>query len=66
MTESNIKNDKAQCPLAPATCSASEVLTSEQIQNWRNVLIGLVGPYAEMMSSADVQKFRDKLSSHGL
>jgi hypothetical protein len=23
MTESNIKNDKSQCPLAPATCSAS-------------------------------------------
>jgi hypothetical protein len=22
MTESNIKNDKSQCPLAPATCSA--------------------------------------------
>jgi len=22
MTESNIQNDKAQCPLAPATCSA--------------------------------------------
>lgn len=49
-----------------ANCSASEALTPEQIKNWRNVLIGMVGPYANMMPDADVQKLRDKISSDGL
>ncbi len=41
----------------------SEKLTPEQIQNWRNVLAGLLGPYALIMSNEEIQDFRDKMQA---
>jgi len=38
-------------------------LTPEQIKNWRNVLFGIIGPYANLMPDEDVQAFRDKMQS---
>ena len=39
-------------------------MTPEQIQNWRKVLVGMLGPYALIMPEADVEKFRDKFQEH--
>jgi hypothetical protein len=51
------------CP--PPPCSAdSDKLTPEQIKNWRNVLLGMLGPYALLMPDEDVQKMRDNMQSH--
>jgi hypothetical protein len=35
-------------------------LTPEQIENWRNVLLGMIGPYALIMPAEQVQAMRDK------
>jgi len=35
-------------------------LTPEQVQNWRRVLCGMIGPYALLMPDAEVQKIRDR------
>jgi hypothetical protein len=46
-------------------CSAdSDKLTPEQIKNWRNVLLGTVGPYALLMPDEDVQKMRVNMQAH--
>ena len=36
-----------------------ETLTPEQIKNWRNVLLTMIGPYALIMTDAEVQCMRD-------
>lgn len=38
-------------------------LTSEQIQNFREVLVGMIGPYALIMPDEEIQKFMDKLQA---
>jgi len=38
----------------------SEKLTDEQIKNWREVLVGMIGPYALIMPREEIQAFRDK------
>jgi len=38
-----------------------EKLTPEQIENYRKVLVGILGPYALIMSDEQVQQFRDRL-----
>lgn len=38
-------------------------LTPEQIQNFRGVLVGIIGPYALIMPDEEIQKFRDKLQA---
>jgi hypothetical protein len=37
-------------------------LSDVQVENWRKVLFGIVGPYATFMSREDIQKFRDKMN----
>ena len=39
-------------------------LTFEQIKNWREVLCGMIGPYALMMPDEEVQRLRDKMQSN--
>jgi hypothetical protein len=39
-------------------------LSDEQIENWRKVLCGIVGPYALVMPKEDIQKFRDKMQAN--
>ena len=41
----------------------SSKLNPEQIDNWRKVLFGMIGPYALMMPAEDIQKYRDILQS---
>lgn len=41
----------------------SEILTKEQVQNWRQVLLGMIGPYALLMPDEQVQAFRDRFQS---
>lgn len=36
-------------------------LNAEQIKNWRNVLLGMIGPWALMMPDEDVQMMRDEM-----
>jgi hypothetical protein len=38
----------------------NEPMTPEQIKNWRDVLCGMVGPYALIMPEEMIVKFRDK------
>lgn len=38
-------------------------LTPEQIQNWRMVLCGMIGPYALIMPAEMVQEWKDKFQS---
>ena len=35
-------------------------LTDEQIKNWRNVLIAMLGPYALIMSADEIQNIHDE------
>lgn len=42
---------------------ADTTLTEAQITNWRRVLVGMLGPYALLMSDGEVQAFRDKLQA---
>ena len=36
-------------------------LTPEQVKYWRTVLVGIIGPYALIMSTEKIQAFRDKM-----
>lgn len=38
-------------------------LTPEQIVNWRNILVRMIGPYALIMPYEDVQKMRDNMNA---
>lgn len=44
-------------------------LTDEQVKNWRNVLLGIIGPYALIMPKEDVkkmaEKFQEEINKHG-
>lgn len=42
----------------------SEKLTSQQIENWRKILFGMIGLYALMMPVEEIQKFRDKMQAN--
>jgi hypothetical protein len=37
------------------------LLTPKQIENWRRVLCGTIGPYALMMPDAEVQRLRNSM-----
>ena len=41
-----------------------EKLTPEQIENWRAVLCGIIGPYAVMMTNEQIQAFRDEMQAN--
>lgn len=43
--------------------SEKKQLTSEQIENWRTVLCGQIGPYAFMMPDEEIQQLREKMQS---
>lgn len=36
-------------------------LSSEQIENWRRILVMEIGPYALIMPPEEIQKHRDKI-----
>lgn len=38
-------------------------LTPEQIDNWRNALVTILGPYALLMSDEDVVRARNSMQS---
>lgn len=37
----------------------NDTLTKEQVDNWRKVLCGMIGPYAMIMSENEIQLMRD-------
>lgn len=39
-------------------------MSKDQIKNFRRGLIGVLGPYALLMSEDDVIRMRDKMQSH--
>ena len=41
--------------------SKDGLLTDAQVENWRRVLFGIVGPYALIMSKEDIQLWRNQL-----
>lgn len=38
-------------------------LTGEQVENWRRVLVSVIGPYALLMSKEQIQAMRDKMQA---
>jgi hypothetical protein len=38
---------------------ATESLTPQQIESWRTVLLGLIGPAAHILPAEDIQHLRD-------
>jgi trans-aconitate methyltransferase len=38
----------------------TDKLTKQQIENWRSVLVGMIGPYALLMTDEQVQNIRDQ------
>ena len=36
-------------------------LTPEQVENWRNVLLQTLGPYALIMPPEEIQRYRDRM-----
>lgn len=39
-------------------------LTDEQIENWRKVLSGMFGPYALVMSRAQIEAYAENMQRH--
>ena len=39
-------------------------MTPEQIKNFRSVLVGMIGPYALIMSDEEVIKIKDKMQEN--
>ncbi len=42
---------------------ADEQLTDEQVENWRRILCGMLGPYALIAPRGQIQAFRDKMQN---
>lgn len=36
-------------------------LSAEQVENWRRVLCGMIGPYALLIPVKEIQAIRDKM-----
>ena len=36
-------------------------LTPQQIENWRNVMLGTIGPAALFLSDDEIQAYRDRM-----
>lgn len=62
-TNSDAETTPSRGVVVSDACSAEGSLSPEQIKNWRNVLCGMVGPYALIMPDGEVQAFKDKLQS---
>ena len=41
--------------------SINEILTDQQVENWRKVLCLQLGPYAFIMPKEEIQKLRNKM-----
>ena len=39
------------------------ILTDEQVENWRNILLVMIGPYALLMPREKIQAYRDMMQS---
>lgn len=39
-------------------------LSDEQVENWRKILVTMIGPYAMLMSRDQICAIRDKMQSH--
>jgi len=53
--ERNSMNPPAQTTLTPA-----------QLENWRKVLYGILGPYALILPANDIQQMRDRLQTRAV
>ena len=64
-TRAETTPEQGQIPAvaAVATGSVAARLTPEQIKNWRNILCGIIGPYALIMPDDDVQRLRDQMQA---
>jgi hypothetical protein len=38
-------------------------MTKEQIENWRDALVRMIGPYALMMPDEEIEKIRDMVQN---
>ena len=43
------------------TDDADDALTPEQIENWRQALLPMLGPYARIMPAEQIKRYRDKM-----
>ena len=42
----------------------NEKLTAKQLDNWRQVLLTMLGPYALIAPDEQIQRFRDRMQAH--
>ena len=61
MDNEKIENNATAHNSSAANCYTDDTLTPEQVENWRRVLLGMIGPCALMMPIKDIQRFRDKM-----
>lgn len=55
-----MKNKEAVAQVANPQVQV-EPLTTEQVENWRKVLSGMIGPYALIMPTTHVEAFRKRM-----
>jgi len=46
------------------TMDNSHKLTPEQVENWRKILVGLIGPYALFLTEDQINDFHDKFQDN--
>tara|TARA_R110000772_G_scaffold256012_2_gene372420 strand:+ start:1118 stop:1342 length:225 start_codon:yes stop_codon:yes gene_type:complete len=57
------KDSTGGCCPPPPNKADSDKLTPAQIKNWRDILLGMLGPCALRMPDEDVQKMRDNIQA---
>jgi hypothetical protein len=56
------EGDNRDCLQRPCSAAGGK-LTPAQVKNWRNVLIGIIGPYASIMSDDEIEQFKKHVES---
>jgi hypothetical protein len=61
--EWDLKEKKRKEKEAQQPKSIDGKLTDQQVENWRRILFGTIGPYALIMPRDEIQKCRDRLQA---
>lgn len=52
--------------MTPPTRADEQLMTDEQVENWRKVLLFILGPYARLMTREQIQAYRDLMQAIAL
>jgi hypothetical protein len=61
--EWDLKEKKRKEEGAKKPKSIDGQLTAEQVENWRRVLYGMIGPYALLAPREEIQRLRDEMQN---